>query len=290
MIATLLIGLATGFVYALVAMGYSLVYRTTGIVNFTSGSFVVLGGLGTYWILTNTGVPYAVAVIGSLVLAAAVATVFWVMIVIPLWRQKSPDYIVLLSTVLVGALLAPLTDLLITPQAETLPPWINGFNLHLDGGTVSGQYILVMIAAIVVLVAVSVVLKFTIVGKQLRSVASDRDTSRLLGINPELIGGIALVTAAVVAALGGAMITPAQNTSSSLGLTYGIYAFVAAVFGGLSSVSGAFIGGVVLGVGQAFVDRYFTPNFDNIIIFGLLVVVLVIRPNGLLGKPASADR
>ncbi len=290
MTATLLIGLATGFVYALVAMGYSLVYRTTGIVNFTSGSFVVLGGLGTYWVLTNTGVSYPVAIVCSLILAAAIATVFWVVVVIPLWRRKSPDYIVLLSTVLVGALLAPLTDLLITPQAETLPPWIPGFNLNLDGGTVSGQYILVMIAAVVVLVMVTLVLRFTIIGKQLRSVASDRETSRLLGIHPELMGGVALVSAAVIAALGGAMITPAQDTSSSLGLTYGIYAFVAAVFGGLSSISGAFIGGVALGIGQAFVDRYLTPNFDNIIIFGLLVLILVLRPNGLLGKPVNADR
>lgn len=290
MIATLAVGLATGFVYALVAMGYTLVFRTTGIVNFTSGSWVVLGGLGTYWILHHWHAPYGLAVVGALVLVAGVAAVFWVAIVVPLWRRGSPDYIVLLATVIASAALGPLMDLLITPDAVTLPPWIHGFALHAQGSTISGQYVFVAVVALLVLTLVAAVLRLTIVGKRLRACAADRETARLLGVHPEWIGGLAMVATAVIGGLAGAMIAPAQTTQSGLALTYGIYAFVAAVVGGLDSITGAFLGGLLLGVAQAFTDRYYTPNFDNIIVFGLLVLVLVVRPTGLLGKAAHAIR
>jgi branched-chain amino acid transport system permease protein len=283
-IVTLVVGIATGFVYALIAMGYSLVYRTTGVVNFTAGSYVVLGGLGTWWLLANAHLPYGLAILGGIALPGAVAGVFWILVVVPLWRRDSPAYVVLLATVVGGALLSPLTELLITPQAEELPPWVSGFTLHLTGSDISGQYVFVAGAALASLAAVSAFLRYTLLGKQLRACAASRATSRLLGVHPELVGGLAIVIAGVIGGLAGALITPAQSSEASMGLTYGIYGFVAAAFGGLDSVVGAFTGGVLLGVGQAFVDRYYTASYDNVIVFGLLVVILVLRPNGLFGK------
>lgn len=288
MIATLLVGLATGSVYALVAMGYSLVYRTTGVINFTAGTYVVLGGLGTWWLLSQAHLPYPVAVLGGVALAAAFAAVFWTLVVIPLWRRGSPAYVVLLSTVVASALLAPLIQLLITPQAQTLPPWIASFNVHVGTSTISGQYVLVMGAAVVLLGFVSGFLRYSMLGRQLRACAADRETSRLLAIHPEMIGGLAMVLAGAVGGLAGAMITPAQTMQTDMGLTYGIYAFVAAVFGGLDSAAGAFVGGILLGVGQAFVDRYYTANYDDVIVFSLLVLILVLRPTGLFGKAEHA--
>jgi len=125
-------------------------------------------------------------------------------------------------------------------------------------------------------------------GKQLRACAASRETSRLLGIHPELVGGFIMVLAGVIGGLAGALITPAQSTEASMGLTYGVFGFAAAAFGGLDSITGAFLGGILLGVGQAFVDRYYTPNYDEVIVFALLVVILVLRPNGLFGKVERA--
>lgn len=284
MIVTLLVGIATGSVYALVAMGYSLVYRTTGVVNFTAGTYVVLGGLGTWWLLTQARVPYAWAVLGGLVLSGAVAGAFWVLVVIPLWRRGSPAYVVLLSTVIGSAIFAPLIELLITPQAEGLPPWVAGFSLRVSGSAISGQYVFVAAAGLAMLAGVTVFLRRTIVGKQLRACAASRETSRLLGIHPEVAGGLVMVITGVIGGLAGALITPAQSAEASMGLTYGVFGFVAAAFGGLDSIAGGFVGGILLGVGQAFVDRYYTPNYDEVIVFALLVVVLVLRPNGLFGK------
>jgi branched-chain amino acid transport system permease protein len=289
MIVTLVVGIATGFVYALIAMGYSLVYRTTGVVNFTAGSYVILGGLGTWWLLTHAHLPYGVAILGGIALASAVAGVFWILVVVPLWRRDSPAYVVLLATVVGGALLAPLTELLITPQAEDLPPWVSGFTLRLSGSDISGQYVFVAAAALALLAGVTAFLRYTMLGKQLRACAASRATSRLLGVHPELVGGLAMVIAGIIGGLAGALIAPAQSSEASMGLTYGIYGFVAAASGGLDSVAGAFTGGVLLGVGQALVDRYYTPNYDNVIVFGLLVVILVLRPNGLFGKQEYAS-
>ena len=284
MIATLIVGLATGAVYALVAMGYSIVYRTSGVVNFTAGTYVVLGGLGTYWLRSHGHLPYPAAILGGIVLAGAFAAVFWVLVVIPLWRRGSPAYVVLLATVVAAALCAPLIELLITPQAQTLPPWVSGFTLDVGTSKISGQYVFVMAVALALLAGVTAFLRYSILGRQMRACAASRDTSRLLGIHPELIGGLAMVLTALIGGLAGAMITPAQTTQTGMGLTYGIYAFVAAVVGGLDSVPGAFIGGLLLGVGQAFVDRYYTANYDDVIVFGMLVVILVLRPNGLFGR------
>jgi branched-chain amino acid transport system permease protein len=288
MIVTLAIGIATGFVYALVAMGYSLVYRTTGVVNFTAGSYVVLGGLGTWWLLNQAHFPYGLAVLGGLILAGAVAGAFWALIVIPLWRRDSPAYVVLLSTVIGGAILAPLTELLITPQAEELPPWVSGFTVHLSGSDISGQYVFVVVAGLAMLGGVSLFLRKTMLGKQLRACGAGRETSRLLGVHPELAGGIIMVITGLIGGLAGALITPAQSSEASMGLTFGIFGFVAAAFGGLDSIAGAFLGGILLGTGQAFIDRYYTPNYDEVIVFGLLVVVLILRPSGLLGKAEQA--
>ena len=288
MIVTLAVGIATGFVYALVAMGYSLVYRTTGVVNFTAGSYVVLGGLGTWWLLNQAHFPYGLAVFGGIILAGAVAGVFWTLVVIPLWRRGSPAYVVLLSTVIGGAILAPLTDLLITPQAEELPPWVSGFTLHISGSDISGQYVFVVVAGLAMVTGVSLFLRKTILGKQLRACGASRETSRLLGINPGLAGGIIMVITGLIGGLAGALITPAQSSEASMGLTFGVFGFVAAAFGGLDSVAGAFIGGILLGTGQAFIDRYYTPNYDEVIVFALLVVVLVLRPSGLFGNAEHA--
>jgi branched-chain amino acid transport system permease protein len=288
MIVTLAVGIATGFVYALVAMGYSLVYRTTGVVNFTAGSYVVLGGLGTWWLLSQAHFPYGLAVFGGIILAGAVAGVFWTLVVIPLWRRGSPAYVVLLSTVIGGAILAPLTDLLITPQAEELPPWVSGFTLHISGSDISGQYVFVVVAGLAMVTGVSLFLRKTILGKQLRACGASRETSRLLGINPGLAGGIIMVITGLIGGLAGALITPAQSSEASMGLTFGVFGFVAAAFGGLDSVAGAFIGGILLGTGQAFIDRYYTPNYDEVIVFALLVVVLVLRPSGLFGNAEHA--
>ncbi|WP_216894356.1 branched-chain amino acid ABC transporter permease [Nocardia alni] len=282
MIATLAVGLALGAMYALVATGYTIVYRATGVINFASGTYVVVGGLGSYWLSEQEHWPYGLAVVGGTVLAGVWSSVLWFVIIVPLWRRRSPGYIVLLSTVMVAALSAPLIEKLVTPDAQTLPAWVPGWQVRVGQSRISGQYVLIMAVSIAVVVAVTLLLRYSTTGRRLRACAANRETSRLLGIHPEGVGAVAMAVTGLLGGLAGAMAIAAQAIQPDVGLSLSVFAFVAAVFGGLESAAGAFAGGLVLGVAQTLVDRYYTASYDELIVFGLLTAVLLLRPQGLL--------
>jgi branched-chain amino acid transport system permease protein len=282
-IIILAIGVAVGCVYALVAVGYSLVYRTTGVVNFAQGSYVMLGGFSAYWFLTNARLPYAVAIVLGVAVASLAGLLLWTLIVLPLWRRRSPAFVVILATIVVGAILANVALILLGTTPRTLPPWIPRFGLGIAGNRVDGQYLVVFAATLFLMALFGAVLRFTILGKAMRACAANRDVAQLLGISAERIGAIAFTTTAAVGGLGGAMITPAQFTAPEAGLAYGVYGFVAAVLGGFGSLAGALVGGLLLGLLQALVGRYISSNFETVIVFAVLLVLLTVRPQGIIG-------
>ena len=283
MILVLAIGIGTGCVYALVAMGYSLLYRTTGIINFAQGGYVVLGGVGAYWFNANVGLPYPLAVLAAVILTALVSLCFWVVVVVPLWRRRSEAYVTLLATVVTAALLADLIQLVLTDQPVTSPAWIPGFTVNLGGNHIPGQYVIVVAVAVALIATVAWAVRATALGRAMRACAASRPTSRLLGVNPERVGALAMTLTGVLSGLGGALIAPAQLTSAEQGLVYGIFGFVAAVIGGLGNLWGALVGGVVVGLIQAATDRYISANYETVIVLGVLLILLTVRPRGLFG-------
>src|ERR1700733_13332775 len=128
MILILAIGLATGCVYALIAVGYSLEYPTTGVVNFSEGNYVMVGGFSTWWFLNVAGLPYPIAILAGVLVAALCGLTLWYGIVLPLWRRRSPPYVVLLGTIVFGAIMSIVALLLLGPLPQTLPPWLPGFS------------------------------------------------------------------------------------------------------------------------------------------------------------------
>jgi branched-chain amino acid transport system permease protein len=281
---TLAIGLATGCVYALVALGFSIIYRTTGVVNFAQGGYVMVGGFATWWFLTHLGLPYPLAIVMGVLSAAVLGLMLWFLIVLPLWRRQSPAYVVLLQTILFGAILANGALLAWGSMPQTLPPWLPGGDLKFDGNTISNQYLIVIPASIVLIYLFHMLLKHSMLGRAMRACAASRETAQLLGVSPERIGALAFAITAALGGLGGAMIAPAQFTSVEIGLTYGIFGFVAAVLGGFGSLGGALAGGLLLGVVNAFVGRYISSSYQIVIAFGLLLSLLAFRPQGLLGQ------
>lgn len=280
----LAIGIATGCVYALVALGYSLVYRTTAVVNFAQGSYVMLGGLATSWFLTAWKLPYALAVLLGVLCAAATGVILWYGVVMPLWRRHSPGYVVLLETIIFGVIASTAVQIALGPTPQTVPPWIPGFALSFSGDRIDGQYVIVVVAALVAIAGFSAILRYTSLGRAMRACAANREVSELLGISPERVGLIAFATTAALGGFGGALIAPAQFTSSDAGLAYGVFGFVAAVLGGFGSLSGALVGGVLLGVVNAFVGRYVSSSYQTAISFGLLLLLLTLRPEGIIGR------
>ncbi len=283
MTVILAVGIATGCVYALVAVGYSLIYRTTGIVNFAQGTFVMAGGMAAYALLRIAHLPYPVALAGGILASALIALVLWTMIVLPLWRRRSAPFVVILATLVFGALVGNVVLKALGSQPQTLPEWIPGFRIPLPGGGVAGQYALVVVATVVVLVGLAAFLRGSTLGRSMRACAASRDTSALLGISPERIGALAMVATGALGGLGGTLITPAQYTSWDAALVYGVFGFVAAVLGGFGSLPGALIGGILVGLIQALTGRYISATHETVIAFGVLLVLLAIRPQGIVG-------
>jgi branched-chain amino acid transport system permease protein len=281
---TLAIGVATGCVYALVAVGYSLIYRTTGVVNFAQGSYVMIGGFATWWFYANARLPYALAITSGVLVATLIGLALWTAVVLPLWRRRSAPYVVLLATIVFGAVVGNASLLLLGSLPETLPPWIPGLEFQFGGNRIDGQYGLIIVATLLALVGFGAMLRFSPLGWAMRACAASRDTSQLLGISPERIGAVSFATTAALGGLGGAMITPAQFTSSEIGLAYGVFGFVAAVLGGFGSLAGAAAGGVLLGVVNAVVGRYVSSNYQTVIAFAILLVLLAVRPQGIIGR------
>lgn len=277
------IGIATGCVYALVAVGYSLVYRTTAVVNFAQGSYVMVGGLSTYWFFRVGGLPYPLAILAGVLAATATGLVLWSLVVLPLWRRRSPAYVVLIETIIFGAVVSTGALIVLGPMPQTLPHWFPGFDLDFQGNRIDGQYIVVALVTIALMAGFSAVLRYTTFGRAMRACAASRDTSALLGISPERVGAVSFAATAMLGGFGGAMITPAQFTAADAGLGYGVFGFVAAVLGGFGSLPGALIGGILLGLVNAGVGRYVSSNYQTVISFAILLVLLALRPQGIIG-------
>lgn len=283
MITTVTLGVAIGTVYALVAVGYSLIYRTTGIVNFAQGAFVMAGAMSAYWFYSVRGLPYAVAIVLGVLSAGVVGAVLWGSLVLPLWRRNSAAYVVILATLVFGDLVANLTGEFVSNDPQTLPAWIDGFRVDLAGASIDGQYVLVIVVALASITATAVALNRTSLGKAMRACASNPRTSQLLGIAPVRVGAIAMVGTACLGGLAGVLVTPARYIDYGSALTYGIYGFVAAIIGGFGSLWGALAGGVVLGILTALTGRYISTDYQQVIAFGVLIIFLVVRPQGILG-------
>ena len=281
---TLAIGVATGCVYALVAVGYSLIYRTTGVVNFAQGSYVMIGGFGTWWFFAVARLPYALAIALGIAAATGVGLILWTLVVLPLWRRRSPPYVVLLATIVFGAIVGNAALLLLGTLPQTLPSWIPGLAFKFHGNRIDGQYGIVVVATLLSLTGFGAVLRYSALGRSMRACAASRETSQLLGISPERVGAIAFAATAALGGFGGAMITPAQFTSSDVGLAYGVFGFVAAVLGGFGSLLGALVGGLLLGFVNAVVGRYISSNYQTVIAFAVLLTLLAIRPQGIVGR------
>ena len=284
MMLILAIGLATGCVYALVAVGYSLEYRTTGVVNFSEGNYVMVGGFSTWWFLTAAGLPYPLAILAGTLVAMLCGLILWYAIVLPLWRRRSPPYVVLLGTIVFGAIMSAVTLLALGPLPQTLPPWLPGFALTLGESRIDGQYVVVMILTLLIIAGITATLQFTRIGREMRACAASRDTSELLGISPERIGVLSFAATGAIGGFAGAMITPAQFTSADIGLAYGVFGFAAAVLGGFGTMRGALAGGLLLGIVNAVVARFISSNYQAVIAFALLLILLAVRPQGITGK------
>jgi branched-chain amino acid transport system permease protein len=280
---TLIAGLLRGNVYALGAVGISLVFGVMNVVNFAQFSFFGLGAMLAWFFVAELGLSFWLALPLVLLICAALGLVINITVVRPL--AKFLPLAAMLSTYAVSQILDNASQIAFTAQFRVFPKVLPTSNLHL-GSMRFGTSDLVMLGVTAVVMALmGAFLKYGKTGQAIRATAQDQEAALQMGIP---VGGVQHVAFVIASALGGlagvfiALYVGVANPTS--GLNVGMTAFVAATLGGLGSLGGAVLGGFVLGILEAFGIHFFGDTAREIIIFVVLIVVLIVRPGGLMGK------
>ena len=277
----ILSGLTVGAIYAVVAIGFTLIYAASDVVNFAQGEFVMLGGATTVF-LSMQGVPLPLAG----VLAVAVAVAFGLLLQTMAIERAVNASPVTLIIITLGAstFIRGLAGLLFDKQFHGFPSFSGDTPILVLGATVLPQSIWVLASAMVMFLLLWFFLDKTVTGKALRACAANRQAARLVGINISFMFCLAFGLSAALGAIAGILVTPITLTRYDIGALLALKGFSAAIFGGLGNPLGAVVGGLLLGLLEALTAGYLTSVYKDGVAFIALILILLVMPNGLLGS------
>jgi branched-chain amino acid transport system permease protein len=277
----LVAGIGTGSIYALIALGFNVVFKSTGAMNFAQGEWVVMGGMISallYAAFSNIGLACLAAV-----LIVTVAGILSERLVI--WPLRRPTTL-LITLISIG--LAICTRSVVMLVLGKRPVGYPGFSqtatLTWGGVTVQTQTLWIVGLTAAFLLVTHLFFERSMLGKALRAAAADRDAAALVGVHVETTVMLSFAIAAFAGALAGAIITPLTLSSYDQGAMFGFKGFSAAMLGGVGSLPGAVVGGLALGLLEAFGSFYISSDFKDAIAFAVLLLILFVRPSGLLGR------
>ncbi|CAM3594369.1 branched-chain amino acid ABC transporter permease [Bordetella sputigena] len=284
LISALITGLSLGSMYGVVALGFTMTYAVSGTVNFAQGSSVMLGAVLCFAFSQSAGLPMWLAVLLALAVCAAYGMAVETLAVRPFASRGSNAW--LMSTVALGIVLDNLVMHTFGKEPRSLPSPLVGRQIEL-GGVGLGVYALHLVIPAIGLAmaaALHLVSRRTRWGKAVLAVAQNRDAARLMGIpiRRTIIASYALSTC--FAGIAGILIAPLFNVSAEMGTLFGIKAFAVAILGGIGSAWGVMVAGLLFGIAEALIVTYIGSGYTQIITFGLVIVLLAMRPDGLLGQ------
>ncbi len=285
-ISYLINGLSLGSVYAIIALGYTMVYGIAKMLNFAHGDVIMIGAYTALIAMTQAGMPPIIGVLIAVCVCTLLGIVIERIAYKPL-RNASSSLAVLITAIGVSYLLQNIALLIFGANAQTFQSVIKWKGISLAGGklNISGETIVTIVVCLIIMAALITFVQKTKPGQAMRAVSEDKGAAQLMGINVN--GTIALTFAigSALAAIAGVLLCSAYpSLTPYTGAMPGIKAFVAAVFGGIGSIPGAFIGGLLLGVIEIFGKAYISSQMADAIVFAVLIIVLLVKPTGLLGK------
>ena len=283
-LAYLVSGISLGSIYAIIALGYTMVYGIAKMLNFAHGDVIMVGGYISFIAATYLGFPTIVSVL----IAMAVCTVFGIVIEGLAYRplREAPSLAVLITAIGVSYFLQNAALLIFGANPKAYTPVIKG-TLTLFNGQLHISYvsILTVVCCFVIMGVLMLFINKTKMGKAMRACSEDKGAAQLMGINVNKTISVTFAIGSCLAAVAGALLCSFSPTlMPTTGSMPGIKAFTAAVFGGIGSIPGAFLGGILLGVIESLARSYISPQLSNSIVFAVLIIILLVRPSGLLGK------
>jgi len=285
-IQTTISGLSLGSIYALIALGYTMVYGIAKMLNFAHGDVIMIGAYAGIVTVTQMGLPPVIAIFLSVAVCALLGMLIEFLAYKPL--RQAPPLSVLITAIGVSYLLQNVALIVFGSQQKAYPTVAELPAVSIGGVPMDGISLLTLVLTAVIMVALTLFINKTKLGKAMRAVSEDKAAAELMGISVNrtitltfAIGSALAAFAAIFYGMSYVYIKP------TTGAMPGIKAFTAAVFGGIGSIPGAMLGGILLGMIEQFSKTYISTLWADAIVFGVLVVVLIVKPTGLLGKKMS---
>lgn len=278
-------GISIGSVYAIIALGYTMVYGIAKMLNFAHGDVIMIGAYISFCVTNYLGLPTFVSILASMVVCTVLGIAIEALAYRPL--RGTPSLAVLITAIGVSYLLQNLALLIFGSNPKSFASVVNVPDLKLAGGklTITGETIVTIVASLIIVFALTAFINKTKPGQAMVAVSEDQGAAKLMGIN---VNGTIALTFAIgsgLAAIAGVLLCSAYpQLTPYTGSMPGIKAFVAAVFGGIGSIPGAMIGGILLGVIEIFGKAYISSQMADAIVFAVLIIVLLVKPTGILGR------
>ena len=284
----LISGLAVGCIYSLIAMSYSLIFRSSGVLNMGTGEFVMLGGMVGYSVITSMTSNYFLSIITSMFVIGLISYLSNTLIFHPIRKRGGQDIHVLIASIGILLALPQIAALIWGAEPLSYPSDISHAQVSIGSANISGMSFLVIISSIVIMVAFQIFFRFTRLGQAMRAIADDHTMSQLLGINNKKYIALIFLIAGGLTGIAGVLLSPIYYASYSIGMI-GTLAFAAAVLGGFGNMLGAVIGGILLGLVEAFGGTLISSQFRDLILYSILILVMLFRPTGILGIKQRRD-
>ena len=278
-------GISIGAVYAIIALGYTMVYGIAKMLNFAHGDVIMVGAYISFCVTNYLGLPSAVSVVAAVVVCTVLGITIEGLAYKPL--RGTPGLAVLITAIGVSYFLQNAAQLIWSSSPKNFTSIVTMDPISLMDGklVITGEVLLTVCVSVAVMVGLTFFTSKTRTGKAMRAVSEDRDAAQLMGINVNRTISTTFAIGSALAAIAGVLLCSTVPTlMPTTGSMPGIRAFTAAVFGGIGSIPGAMLGGVLLGIIETFSKAYLSTQFSDAIVFSVLIIILLVKPAGLLGK------
>ena len=274
-------GLTVGAIYALVAVGFTLIYSSSDVINFAQGEFVMIGGMGTFF-LAAAGVPLPLAALLAIAAATLVGILLHRFAIEPARNASAVTLIII--TIGASILMRGVAGTFLDKNFHSLPPLLGAEPWAIGGAAVLPQSVVVLLGTGAIVLMLWAFMNKTLYGKAMIATSVNRVAARLVGINTSRIVGLSFAVSAAIGAVGGILVTPIALTSYDVGTLLALKGFAAAMLGGIGNPIGAVVGGLLVGLFEAFGAGYISSAYKDAIAFLVILAVLFAMPQGLFGR------